>query len=160
MTSLLHDSDESMIAQKQNDVSAKISNAVLHPADGITGIVDEMLVVCSDYRLKLEWEQENCRVHALDEDWSTVVPVPLKKSVFRAVLARVAVLCDELSNTTSLYGGQGEVKTSGANPSRIRVKFENSPEKQQIQLEAQSQNSRDDSDDVGKAIAAIRLEVP
>ena len=138
MTPVLHHSDESTIAKKQHDVSARIQSIVLHPAAGITGIVNEMLRLCSDDRLSIEWEREKCHVRSLDGGWATVVELTLEKSVFRAVLARVAVLCDESSNSTSPYGGEGEVKASGSNAARIRVKFENSTEKQQIQLEPKS----------------------
>src|SRR5208282_5382429 len=59
----------------------------------------------------------------------------LRKSVFRAILARVAVLCNERSpNSVSPYGGQGEVSV-GADPAMtFRVEFANTPDEQRLEL--------------------------
>lgn len=59
------------------------------------------------------------------------VLIPLPKSVFRALLARLAALCNERKpNSVSPYGGTGEVVIEGAPPKVIRVWFTNTPAEQ------------------------------
>ena len=71
--------------------------------------------------------------------WEELNELPVRKSVFRAVLARVAVLCNEQTpNSVSPYGGQGELR-GGANPTaEFSVQFVNSSEEQRIEIKAKA----------------------
>ena len=61
------------------------------------------------------------------------IEVPLQKSVLRAVLARVAVLCNERKpNSVSPYGGQGEMSVDADPATAIRVTFVNTPDRTEL----------------------------
>ena len=64
-----------------------------------------------------------------------MIEKPLRKSVFRAILARLAALCNERSpGSVSVYGGQGEVLV-GDNPLKLlRISFANTPDEQWLTL--------------------------
>jgi hypothetical protein len=48
-------------------------------------------------------------VRSFTEDWHELSEVPIRNSAFRAILARLAVLCNERKpGCCSPYGGQGE----------------------------------------------------
>src|SRR5947208_1155513 len=87
-----------------------VRQVLLHPPGGITGLVDELLRVCGEHRLQLEWQADRCRVRSCEGDWEALTDVALKKSAFRAILARIANLCNEqIPNSVSPYGGQSEL---------------------------------------------------
>jgi hypothetical protein len=71
----------------------------------------------------------------LGGDVAELTEVPLARSVFRAILARVAVLCNERSpNSVSPYGGQGEL-LAGSNPAKLfRATFVNTADEQRLEL--------------------------
>jgi hypothetical protein len=61
--------------------------------------------------------------------------VPLRKSVVRAALARIAVLCNQLNpNSVSPYGGQGELLIGADSTTAMRVVFVNTPDEQSLEL--------------------------
>jgi hypothetical protein len=109
--------------------------AIDHPAQGIVGLVDDLLRLCRERGLHLDWQADCCRVRPLAGGSEEVIESPLRKSVFRAILARVAVLCNERTPpSVSPYGGQGEL-TAGDNPATIfRVNFTNTPGEQRLEL--------------------------
>ena len=110
-------------------------DAYEHPARGVVGLVDDLLRLCQEQGLHLDWQGDSCRVRSLTRGTEEVLTTPLRKSVFRAVLARVATLCNERSpNSISPYRGQGEL-TVGADPSRVvRVGLVNNPSEQRLEL--------------------------
>ena len=105
------------------------------PTGGIVGLVDDLLGVCLEHGLQLEWQADRCRFRPSGGDWEELTGVTLRKSVFRAILARVAALCNERApNSVSPYGGQGEL-SPGENPGAVfRVTFRNTPTAQQLEL--------------------------
>ena len=115
--------------------SVALRSVLLQPTDGIVGLVDDLLSLCRQHGLELDWQAGRCRVRSFESDGEEWIDVPLRKSVFRAILARVAVLCNErMPNSTSLYGGQGEI-TVGADPATVfRVAFANTPSEQRLEL--------------------------
>jgi hypothetical protein len=106
-----------------------------HPTGGVTGLVDDLLAVCRQTGLQLDWHADRCRVRPLAIDGAGLTEVPLPKSVFRAILARVAVLCNERRpNSVSPYGGQGEL-SAGSNPATLfKVTFANTADEQRLEL--------------------------
>src|SRR5438105_707801 len=99
-----------------SQVSAVFRRILLQPDRGVTGLVDDLLTVCREHGLQLDWQADRCRVRSIGGDWEELVDVLLRKSVFRAILARVAVLCNERTpNSVSPYGGQGKLSI-GADP--------------------------------------------
>ena len=116
-------------------LSEKFHQILTHPAEGVVGLVDALFVLCNQHSLQLDWQHNEIRVrHALG-DWEEVFDLPLRKSVFRAILARIAVLCKERSaNAVSPYGGQGELLVTGSPPVLYQVNFTNTATEQRLQL--------------------------
>jgi hypothetical protein len=115
--------------------SDALRRVLTQPTGGIAGLVDDLLTVCREQGLQLDWQADRCRMRSFAEDWQEWRDVPLRKTVFRAVLARLAVLCNERNpGSTSPYGGQGEIIV-GANPATVfRVVFTNTPGEQRLEL--------------------------
>lgn len=102
---------------------------------GVVGLVDELLAVCRDQAVLLDWSADHCRVRPLGAGLHEVTAVPLRGSVFRAILARVAALCNESKpNSVSPYGGQGELTVSADPAVVLRVAFSNTPSEQRLEL--------------------------
>src|SRR5690348_13824080 len=105
-------------------VARLLRGAPLHPSRGLPGLVDDLLAVCREHGLQLDWQVDRCRVRRCGGDWEELPDLPLRKSVFRAVLARIAVLCNERTpNSVSPYGGQGELSVGANPPAVFRVTF-------------------------------------
>jgi hypothetical protein len=102
---------------------------------GVVGVVDSVLSVCQEHGLELAWVPGRCRVRSLAGDFEGEIDVPLRPSLFRPALDRVAILCNRRhAGSVSLWGGDGEL-TSEAVPNAIfRVSFVNTPEEQRLQL--------------------------
>ena len=113
----------------------QLHHALATPTRDVVGLVDEVLALCQEHGLQLDWQEGGCRIRSSGGEPEGTIDVPLRKSVFRAILARVAVLCNERSpNSVSPYGGQGEVSV-GANPAMtFRVEFANTPDEQRLEL--------------------------
>lgn len=91
----------------------------MNPTDAIVGLVDNVLRLCRQHALHIDWRENRCRVTSPDRDKEDELELPLRKSVFRAILARVATLCDEQSpGTFAPYGGSGEL-SFGSDPKTI-----------------------------------------
>jgi hypothetical protein len=115
--------------------SVVLRRTLLHPTRGVVGLVDDLLAVCREYDLQLDWQSDRCRVRSFGGEWEELIDVSLRKSVFRAILARVAALCNERSpNSTSPYGGQGEIMV-GVNPATVfRATLTNTASEQRLEL--------------------------
>lgn len=102
---------------------------------GVLDLVDELVAMSREHRLELSWHEDRCQVQFADGKQSEQLEFPLPKSVFRAVLARIAVLCNERHpSSASPYGGQGVI-TPSADPScAIRVAFTNTPQELSLEL--------------------------
>jgi hypothetical protein len=113
----------------------RLSRALTTPARGILGLVEDLLAMSREHGLQLDWQAGHCRVRFLEGGPAAWIEVPLRKSVVRAALARVAVLCNQRNpNSVSPYGGQGEL-LAGADPTTaIRVTFVNTPDEQSLEL--------------------------
>jgi predicted nucleotide-binding protein len=116
-------------------LSASLQEAFDHPARGVVGLVDDLLRLCPAQGIQLEWDAGRCRVRTLVADMQEIFDWPLPKSVFRAILARVAALCNERSpNSVSPYGGHGELSL-GANPSiAFHATLRNVTDEQRLEL--------------------------
>jgi hypothetical protein len=110
-------------------------SAIEQPAHGVVGLVDDLLRLCREQGLRLDWQGDCCRVRPLTGGPEELIEGPLRKSVLRAILARLAALCNERApNSVSPYGGQAEL-TVGANPATtFRVNFTNTPGEQRLEL--------------------------
>lgn len=118
-----------------SQLSDLIQSAFRPTPRGVVGLVDHLLRLCREQRLELHWQLDRCRVHPIGRGPEEVIDVPLGNSVFRAILARIAALCNErVPNSVSPYGGKGELAV-GASPSTVfRVVFANTPSEQRLEL--------------------------
>src|SRR5437773_11879236 len=83
-------------------------SALDHRTGGVVRLVQDLLALCQEQGLELDWRTDCCRVRSVASGLEAVFTQPLRKSVFRVLLARLAVLCNERSpNSVSPYGGQG-----------------------------------------------------
>jgi hypothetical protein len=106
-----------------------------HPTGGVVGLVDDLLAVCQKHGLHLDWQADRCRVRSIGGDWEELNDIRLRKSVFRAILARVAALCNEQTpNSVSPYGGQGLLSVGANPPSVFRITFANTAAEQKLEL--------------------------
>jgi len=97
---------------------------------GVLGLVDELLAYCCDHGCRLSWQGGQI---ATDNGESVAVAFP--PSVHRAVIARVAALCNRhRSRSVSPYGGQGEFVVEAPTITRFRADFANTPDEQRLEL--------------------------
>jgi hypothetical protein len=102
---------------------------------GVVGLVDDLLGLCREQGLQFRLQESRCFVHPLGVEAAGLADVPIQKSVFRAMLARVAALCNErLPNSVSPYGGQGELSTEAAPSTVFQVAFTNTPGEQRLEV--------------------------
>ena len=110
--------------------------AAFKPTDrGIVGLVDALLILSQDGGIQLEWRANTCRIRSLGAGQQDPTAIPLAQSVFRAILARIAELCNERSaNSVSPYGGEGEVPLSTNPQFLLHVAFANTQNEQRLEV--------------------------
>jgi len=93
-----------------------------------------LLSVCWQYDICFDWQAGRCRIRLWD-DWEELADLPIRKSIFRAVLARIAALCNsQVPNSASPYGGQGELPVGQSSTAMMRVTFVNTVAEQRLVL--------------------------
>jgi hypothetical protein len=112
-----------------------LNRIIISPSDGVVGLVNDLLQFCDEHQLQLHWEANRCRIRSKGGDWEELSELSIRKSVFRAVLARIATICNEQSpNSVSPYCGQAELAI-GENPQKVlKVTFTNTPSEQKLEL--------------------------
>lgn len=108
---------------------------------GVIGLVDELLGLCRTHQLRVNFQEGQCRIRRLGANSTDLLEVPVPKSVFRAVLARIAVLCNEhRPHSVTPYRGEGEVTVpvtpaeGGISSSTCYAAFTNTPTDQRLEL--------------------------
>jgi hypothetical protein len=141
-----------------------LRRVLLHPKDGIVSLVDDLLILCKEQALELDWQSGRCRLRSTRSDSQETVEVPLRRSIFRAILARVAALCNERNpNSVSPYGGQGELDGSWlifsaeGEPRRavIKTAFKNTPDEQRLSLAVETELNNGPAQHDGKCERAV-----
>jgi hypothetical protein len=121
---------------------------------GVVGLVDDLLKACQDRGLRLDWRDGQCRIRSIGSAPDEAIEVPLPKSVFRAVLARLATLCNEhIPDSVSPYGGRGELRIGIDPPLTYTVAFTNTPGEQSVQI-ARNANREDNGSPYSPATGA------
>lgn len=112
-----------------------VGNAFRPTDRGVVGLVDDLLRLCSEQGLELDWHADQCRVRSLGVEPEECVDLPLPQSVFRAALARLAALCNDRNpRSVSPYGGEAELMVGDDPPTVCRVAFTNTSSKQRVRL--------------------------
>ena len=102
---------------------------------GIVPLVDDLLRFCAEQNVQLDWNSDRFRLRSLGDGSEEEFELPLPKSAFRAVLARVAALCNQRSpETVSPYGGQGDLPCGTKSPALLRVTFANTTDEQTLEV--------------------------
>ena len=108
---------------------------------GVVGLVDDLLGLCRVHQLRIHFQDSHCYIRPLGTDAQDSLDVPLPKSVFRAVLARIAALCNERQpESVTPYRGEGEIDVPApmsekcVAPSTCYVSFTNTPSDQQLEM--------------------------
>ncbi len=102
---------------------------------GILGFVDHLLAYCRDRGVRLTWQSSQVTVQPVSGGAVEQVSVAFRSSAFRAVLARLAALCNRhRGDSVSPYGGQGEFIDERAPATVFRVDFRNTPDEQRLEL--------------------------
>lgn len=115
--------------------SELLRHALTTPTRGVLGLVDDLLAVSREHGIQLDWKADHCRVRFRGGGPPEWIEVPLRKSVVRAALARIAVLCNQWKpNSVSPYGGQGELLVDPDSTTAMRVAFVNTPDEQSLEL--------------------------
>lgn len=116
-------------------LSDRVRTALRPTGTGVIGVVDQLLGLCREHALHLKWDEDQCRVRQLTSDPAESVDVPMRKSFFRAILARVAALCNErVPNSVSPYGGVGELTSNSEQPTHFRAVFTNTLDEQRLEV--------------------------
>jgi hypothetical protein len=112
-----------------------LRRVILQPSNGIAGLVDELLQVCREHSLFLDWHDSLCRVRFTRGYGGELLELPLAKSRFRMILARVAALANEQKpDAVSPYGGEGQLLLGTEPALVIRFAFANTPDAQWLAL--------------------------
>lgn len=119
--------------------SQAIRRVLASSARGVVGLVDDLLTVCQDHKLQLDWQANRCRVRPSGGNWDDWIDVPFRKSVIRAILARLATLCNEHGATAiSPYGGDGELSTGHGQAAVFKLSLTNTSDEQKFELTPQT----------------------
>ena len=115
--------------------STTIQQIILNPSQGIVGLVDDLLAACCGHRIQLVWQDGQCRLISSDGDWEDAIDLPIRRSVFRAILARVATLCNiQRADSVSPYGGTADLAVSRTPAGMLKVTIVNTPTEQMMRL--------------------------
>ncbi len=104
------------------------------PSRDVVGLVNDLLSVCQQQTLQLDCQADCFRIRFLAGP-EEVIDNPLRKSVFRAILARLAALCNERSpDSVSPYGGKGSLSLGANPPAFFEVTFSNTSDEKWFKL--------------------------
>jgi hypothetical protein len=118
-----------------SQISGAIRGVFERPTRGVVGLVDDLLRLCREQSLRLEWQSDHCHIRSLNGGSDESFDQPLRKSIFRAMLARVAALCNERNpRSVSPYGGKGELSIDADPPTSFRVTFANTSDELWLEL--------------------------
>jgi hypothetical protein len=116
--------------------STTIQQIILRPSQGVVGLVDDLLTACSEHDLQLVWQNDRCRLSSCDGQWQDAINISIRKSVFRAILARVATLCNiQQPDSVSPYGGTADLAVGQSPTGILKVTIVNTPAEQMLHLE-------------------------
>jgi hypothetical protein len=94
----------------QQSIAVRLKQALTEPTRGVLGLVDELLKAAREQEIHFSWRDGNCLIRIPSGEPAERIESPLAKSVARAVLARIAVICNEHgANSVSPYGGRAEI---------------------------------------------------
>jgi hypothetical protein len=139
-----------------------LAKAFEPPASGVVGIVDNLLQLCLGGDLELAWRSNACHVRIRQGTAEETLDLPLRKAVLRAMLARIAALCNQRQpGSVSPYGGRGEIHL-GPDPQAVfSAHFVNTAAQQSLRLSHLGQDGSNAADSaVGSADVSSSAAMP
>jgi hypothetical protein len=132
------------------------------PASGFVGIVDNLLQLCRGGDLELAWRSNACHVRIRQGTAEESLDLPLRKAVLRAMLARIAALCNQRQpGSVSPYGGRGEIHLGPDSPAVFSAHFVNTAGEQSLRLAHLSHDGNNAADSaVGSGDVGSGAEMP
>lgn len=125
-----------------SSVADRIRLALSAPTNGIVGMAHDLLSICHDNAVIIRWESTGVQVETAEGGETRTLTVPLRKSVFRSVLARLVMLCNETRlGSITPYGGISEIIVPGTPDSHYCISITNTPDEQVIELTPVSHTS-------------------
>jgi hypothetical protein len=111
------------------DVATELRDILRRGVGGVAQVADDLLLASRHHVVEMEWSDNRPKLRIDAADWSDLSDIGLKKSIFRAIVARIAILCNEQSNSAAMspYGGNGELMVCGDLPTTVRVTLSNTP---------------------------------
>lgn len=107
----------------------------LDPMRGVVGLVDELLTICNEHALSIRWHLTGIQVDVSKNSEHEIVDVSVRKSIFRAVLARLAALCNTTEpGSVSPHSGVGEIVVEGTPAVRYGLRFANTPDELRLDI--------------------------
>jgi hypothetical protein len=98
-------------------------------------LVDDLVAACSENNIQLLWRDGRCRISSCGDEWEETIDLPVRRSVFRAILARVATLCNiQQPASVSPYGGTADLAGSESAAGLLSATFVNTPAEQMLSL--------------------------
>jgi hypothetical protein len=146
--------------KKPAPLSERLQRALEPTRRGVVGLVDDLLGLCREQGLQLNWRADRCRVRPLGARPQESTEILLPKSVFRTILARMAALCNErVPDSVSPYGGEGDISIGTDPPTIFHVAFTNAPGEQRLEVRRLADHEDgaavdDASEGVGSSIRA------
>src|SRR5262249_42796696 len=77
------------------ELAEALQNAIDQPEKGVVGLADDLLRLCPESGMRLDWFNDCCRIRFFGTN--EAIDVPIRKSAFRALLARISALCNDKS---------------------------------------------------------------
>jgi transcriptional regulator with XRE-family HTH domain len=120
---------DDLFPAEEDAAAEEVLAEMANPSGGIIGIVDRLLAIAAERPFRIEAADGGYRVTMSGRE----AMASSHRPIFRAILARVAVLCDEQApGTFSPYGGRGTIER-GNGPALSAV-FVNTTDKQSLEL--------------------------
>src|SRR3712207_851744 len=103
-------------------VVEELRRVLAAPTGGVTGLVDELLAACAEHGRGLDWRSGRWRGRPLGGVWEDRIDRTVRQSVFRAVVARAAAVCDQQGpGSVSPYRRTAELSNGRDQAMTVRV---------------------------------------
>lgn len=113
-------------------------NSLFHSQEfGIVTLVDELIELSLDHGLRIRLLNGHCLAEQLMTTDKDLVEIPLPKSAFRAVLARIATICnDQHPQSVTPYRGQVKIdwRSQSGSTTVCQLEFVNTATEQQLEI--------------------------
>jgi hypothetical protein len=127
-----------------SQASGVLRSILERPSGDVVDLVNDLLSVCQEQALQLDCQVDCFRIRSLAGGSEETIDNPLRKSVFRAILARLAALCNERSlDSVCPYGGRVSLSVGANPPALFELTFSNTSDEQWFKLAPVAENRSD-----------------